>query len=191
MTKYKCAKTKGLEVAMSDKQVTLRSFETEDIKELHRWSNDPVSMLMVGRAPLTYEQVAKQVEKKRQNGDLLLAVENEESKLIGWVFLQNIEHEHGRASIGILLAPEARGQGYGKHAMERMINIGFNQLRLNKIYLTTRGINEHAITLYTKIGFIVEGQLRKHAYIDGNYCDTYFMGILASEWKQKYSKRNF
>jgi diamine N-acetyltransferase len=170
---------------MADKQVTLQSFETENIKELHRWSNDPVSILMVGRTPQTYDQVAKHVEKKRQNGDLLLAIENEENKLIGWVFLQNIEYAHGRASIGILLAPEVRGRGYGKYAMEQMIDIGFNQLRLNKIYLTTRGINEHAIALYKKIGFVVEGQLREHAYSEGNYYDTYFMGILASEWKQK------
>lgn len=32
------------------------------------------------------------------------------------VFFQNIELEHRRASIGILLVPEARGQGYGKPA---------------------------------------------------------------------------
>lgn len=170
---------------MVQKQINLRSFETEDIKELHRWSNDPVSILMVGRIPITYEQVEKHVEKKRGNGDVLLAVENEENKLIGWVFLQDIEHEHGRASIGILLAPEVRGQGYGKYVMEKMIDIGFNQLRLNKIYLTTRGINKHAITLYKKIGFVVEGKLRKHAYINGSYYDTYFMGLLESEWKQK------
>lgn len=170
---------------MAEKQINLRSFEREDIKELHRWSNDQVSIVMVGRTPLTYEQVEKHVEKKRQNGDVLFGVENEESKLIGWVFLQDIEHEHGRAGIGILLAPEVRGQGYGKYVMEKAIDIGFNQLRLNKIYLTTRGVNNRAISLYEKIGFVVEGKLRKHAYVDGNYYDTYFMGILKSEWKQK------
>ncbi|MEK1832623.1 GNAT family protein [Priestia megaterium] len=42
-------------------------------------------------------------------------------------------------------------------AMEQMIDLGFKQLRLNKIYLTTRGINEQAIELYKKIGFITEG----------------------------------
>ncbi|MGG3571478.1 GNAT family protein [Bacillus gobiensis] len=170
---------------MVEKQINLRSFETEDIKELHRWSNDHASILMVGRTPQTFEQVEKHVEKKRQNGDVLLAVENEDNKLIGWVFLQNIEHEHGRAGIGILLAPEARGQGYGKYVMEKAIDIGFNQLRLNKIYLTTRGINKQAISLYEKIGFVVEGKLRKHAYVDGSYYDTYFMGILQSEWEQR------
>ncbi|MFB5677419.1 GNAT family N-acetyltransferase [Paenibacillus terreus] len=169
---------------MPEQTIHLRPFETEDIKELHRWSNDPVSLLMVGRVPQTYEQTAQHVEKKRKNGDILLAIENEQNRLVGWIFLKDIEHEHGRAGIGILLAPEARGQGYGKPAMEQMIDLGFYQLRLNKIYLTTRGTNEHAIALYKKIGFVVEGQLRNHAYVNGQYYDTYFMGLLKSEWRQ-------
>jgi RimJ/RimL family protein N-acetyltransferase len=131
---------------------------------------------------MTYEQTLQHVEKKRKNGDLVLAIENEEHQLVGWVFLQNIELEHGRASIGILLAPESRGRGFASSAMRKMIDIGFRQLRLNKIYLTTRGINEQAIRLYQKLGFVIEGQLRDHAYSDGRYYDTYFMGILASEW---------
>lgn len=163
--------------------VKLRSFETEDVKELHRWSNDSRSILMVGRTPVTYEKVLEDVEKKRRNGDLLLGIEADQ-KLVGWVFLQEIDHSHGRACIGILLAPEARGKGYGKLAMEKMIDVGFKQLRLNKIYLTTRGSNEQAIALYKKIGFTLEGQLRQHAYVDGQYLDTYFMGILASEWNK-------
>jgi diamine N-acetyltransferase len=109
-------------------------------------------------------------------------VEDEDGQLAGWVFLQNIELEHGRAGIGILIAPESRGRGYANSAMRKAIDIGFKQLRLNKIYLTTRGINERAIRLYQKLGFIIEGKLRNHAYSDGHYYDTYFMGVLASEW---------
>ncbi|MDY0942783.1 GNAT family protein [Priestia megaterium] len=169
---------------MDTTKTFLRSFETSDIKSLHQWSNDTRAILMVGRTPLTYEEVVQEVEKKKKNNDLLLAIENEENKLIGWVFLKDIDYAHGRASIGILLAPEARGQGYGKTAMKQMIDLGFKQLRLNKIYLTTRGANEHAIALYKKIGFVVEGKLRQHAYVDGNYLDTYFMGILRSEWEE-------
>lgn len=171
----------GMQVSMS--YVNLRAFESEDTKELHRWFNDADSISMIGRVPRTYEETVQHVEKKRKNGDLVLAIENEELHTVGWIFLQNIEYEHGRASIGILIAPESRGKGYAGAAMRKMIDIGFKQLRLNKIYLTTRGINEQAIGLYQKTGFVIEGQLRNHAYSDGRYYDTYIMGILASEWK--------
>ncbi|MFC5448908.1 GNAT family N-acetyltransferase [Paenibacillus aestuarii] len=170
---------------MAAKQIKLRAFETHDIHELHRWSNDPDAIRTVGRIPQTLEQIEKLVEKKRSRGDLCLAAEDGAGRLIGWVFLKDIEHDHGRAAIGILLAPEARGQGYGQIVMEQMIDIGFQQLRLNRIYLTTRGFNDRAIRLYEKIGFVIEGKLRQHAFMDGVYTDTYLMGLLASEWKQK------
>ena len=48
---------------MSDKQVTLHAFETDYIRELHHWLNDSVSISMVGRTPLTYEQTVNHVEK--------------------------------------------------------------------------------------------------------------------------------
>ncbi|WP_166242971.1 GNAT family N-acetyltransferase [Paenibacillus turpanensis] len=169
---------------MDEKRIHLRAFESDDVKDLHRWTNDPVSLATVGRLPQTYEQMVKQVEKKRQNGDLLLAAVNNENELIGWVFLKDIDYEHGRAGIGILLAPEARGKGYGGIVMQKMLEIGFKRLRLHKIYLTTRGFNEQAISLYKKLGFVVEGTLRQHAYVDGQYFDTYFMGLLESEWRQ-------
>lgn len=168
---------------MKKQTISLRSFETKDIQELHRWMNDPVAIAMVGRTPLTYEQTAEHVEKKRKQGDLLLGIEDEDHTLVGWIFLQAIEYEHGRASLGILLAPEARGQGMGKQAISHILDIGFHQLRLNKIYLTTRSTNEQAYGLYKNIGFVIEGQLRNHAYLDGNYYDTYIMGLLASEWR--------
>jgi RimJ/RimL family protein N-acetyltransferase len=37
--------------------------------------------------------------------------------------------------------------------------------------------------LYEKIGFVIEGKLREHAFVDGNFYDAYVMGILKSEWK--------
>lgn len=169
---------------MSTKRIYLTPFETTHIQYLHKWLNDERAIRMIGRTPLTYEEVVQEVEKKRMNNDLILGIENDKKELVGWVFLKDIDHGHGRASIGILLSSESRGHGYGRMAMEQMIDLGFKQLRLNKIYLTTRGINEQAIALYEKIGFVTEGKLRNHAYVDGKYVDTYFMGILASEWNK-------
>ncbi|TVY07864.1 GNAT family N-acetyltransferase [Paenibacillus cremeus] len=170
---------------MVDKRISLRAFERDDVRELHRWMNDPESLRLVGRAPVTYEEALRHYEKKKQSGDLVLAIVGEGKPLVGWIFLKDIEHEHGRAGIGILLAPESRGSGYGRLAMEQMIDLGFRQLRLHKIYLTTRSINERAIQLYTRLGFVTEGRLRQHAYVDGAYSDTLFMGLLSEEWHHK------
>ncbi|GGM20762.1 N-acetyltransferase [Paraliobacillus quinghaiensis] len=165
------------------KQLNLRAFEEFDIEKLHSWFNDTETLSMIGRTPMTYEETKQHVSKLRNEKTIIMCIENQE-KQIGWTHLSNISHEHGRAEIGVLLAPEYRGKGYGEIAMESMIELGFNQLRLNKIFLTTRGINERAIALYKKIGFKVEGNLREHCFINGKYYDTIFMGLLFNEWKK-------
>lgn len=43
--------------------VNLRAFESEDMKELHRWFNDADSISMIGRVPRTYEETVQHVEK--------------------------------------------------------------------------------------------------------------------------------
>jgi RimJ/RimL family protein N-acetyltransferase len=169
--------------------VTLRAFEKSDIPHLHRWMNDPESIVLIGRAPRNLEDVERQVEKQRSSGDLLLAIQNGKSELLGWVFLYKIEQEHGRAEIGILLAPESRGKGVGRLAMNMMLEIAFNQLRLHRVYLTTRGINRRGIALYQKLGFSIEGHLREHAFVQGEFYDTVFMGILSREWKEKTARK--
>jgi diamine N-acetyltransferase len=161
----------------------VRSIEDSDISAIHTWLNDKHSLFTVGRACLSYEEVQRDVAKKRLNGDRLFAFESQK-QLVGWGHLGDIEHYHGRAKIGILLSPEHRGKGFGYMAMENMIEVGFQQLRLNRIYLTTRGFNEQAIKLYRKLGFILEGTLRNHCFVNGQYHDTLFMGLLANEWRK-------
>lgn len=38
---------------------------------------------MIGRTPLTYEEVVQEVEKKRMNNDLILGIESDEKELVG------------------------------------------------------------------------------------------------------------
>jgi diamine N-acetyltransferase len=163
--------------------ISLRAFEKTDIPSFHSWMNNEESLELIGRVPQSLEQVEKLVEELQKEG-LLLAIQSDTNELLGEVHLCKMEQEHGRAEIGILLAPEARGQGIGKIAMSLMLDIAFDQLRLHRVYLTTRGMNARAQALYQKIAFTVEGRLREHAYVGGKYHDTILMGILASEWKQ-------
>jgi RimJ/RimL family protein N-acetyltransferase len=47
--------------------------------------------------------------------------------------------------------------------------------------------NNRALRAYEKAGFIVEGKIRSAIYRDGRYFDRIMMGILRSEWEEKFS----
>jgi RimJ/RimL family protein N-acetyltransferase len=69
---------------MSTKKIYLTPFETTHIQHLHKWLNDEKAMRMVGRTPLTYEEVVQEVEKKRMNDDLILGIETNE-QVLSWM----------------------------------------------------------------------------------------------------------
>jgi RimJ/RimL family protein N-acetyltransferase len=85
------------------------------------------------------------------------------------------------AEAGISLVPDARGRGIGTAAIAQLVEFGFVRRNLRRIHLQAISSNTGAIRAYEKAGFVVEGRLRQHAWVRGEYEDIVIMGILRSE----------
>jgi RimJ/RimL family protein N-acetyltransferase len=78
-------------------------------------------------------------------------IKKEGDKPIGRILLFGIDHINRSANIGIFIgAKEEQGKGYGKEAMELLMDYGFNLLNLHSIMLGVYSFNEKAINLYKK-----------------------------------------
>jgi len=69
-----------------------------------------------------------------------------------------------------------------------MVNYGFKNLNLNRIYLRVFETNARAIHCYEKAGFKHEGRLRQACFLDGEYKDVLMMSILKSELPEEKNK---
>ena len=78
------------------------------------------------------------------------------------------------------------GNGYGREALELLLDFGFNILNLNSMNLSVYAYNTQAISCYKKIGFKEAGRLRQAKIIGGNKYDEILMDILACEFKSPY-----
>ena len=108
-----------------------------------------------------------------------------EKKIIGVVFLNHIHPVNRTGEFGITLAEASyRGRGFGKDALLTILDYGFNELNLNRIWCEVYS-NNSSIKLYQNIGFKVEGVLRKHIFKEGEYLDSIMMGMLKSEFTGK------
>jgi RimJ/RimL family protein N-acetyltransferase len=76
-----------------------------------------------------------------------------------------------------------RGRGLARNATRLWIGYGISGLGLEKIYLNTLDTNFRNIRLNERLGFRVEGILRKECCIDGEYHDILRMALLR-EWVQ-------
>ena len=105
-------------------------------------------------------------------------------KIIGTTGLTYIHPINMAAEMAITIGDsEYRGGGYGSDALRALINYGFYELNLNRIWCEVYS-NNAAIDFYKHIGFKEEGVLRESYFCDGTYWNSHILSILRSEWNK-------
>jgi L-phenylalanine/L-methionine N-acetyltransferase len=94
-----------------------------------------------------------------------------------------IQQQHRNAHMaylgGVGIHPDFSGKGHGKKMMQEVIDLG-KELGIKRIELSTATINDAAIGLYEKMGFVKEGVLRKYTWLKskGEFLDEVMMSYL-------------
>lgn len=78
-------------------------------------------------------------------------------------------------SIGMMVHRDYQGMGIGSRLIETVLDVADNWLMLIRVQLEVYTDNEHAIALYKKHGFEVEGTKRKATIKNGKLVDEYLM----------------
>ena len=173
---------------MSDPpSVTLRARTDADLDVLFRIAADlgtweersPSSPAPLTRA--AYEARLARADADEAEGNLRFVIDVD-GVAVGSVSLfgSNVLVRH--AEVGIALVPEARGRGIGPAAIAQLVEFAFVRRNLRRLHLQAIASNVGAIRAYEKVGFVLEGRLRQHAWVRGAYEDIVLMGLLRSEW---------
>ncbi len=174
----------------SNERVELCPIEREDIDFLQQHINDPRIWRPIGRSrPMNRTQEESFYEDVVCSDEPINLLIVAEDTRLGIISLTNIDFEHGHAEVGLWLAPEYHGQGYGTAAMELLLEHGFAELGLHRISSRVFGFNTPSQRLMERVGFTQEGCRRDSWYVDGDYHDTYWYGLLASEWLDEGTPR--
>ena len=76
------------------------------------------------------------------------------------------------------------GRGSGRGAVSLLLDYAFRLRNLRRVWLEDHASNERAIRAYRSCGFVEEGRMREHIWLDGRYLDNVLMGILRDEWRR-------
>jgi RimJ/RimL family protein N-acetyltransferase len=171
------------------RKVRIRAIEKTDIDEIMKWVNDPeVKSNLLMRYPVSQCQEEKWIETALaadNQRNKTFALETKDGVYLGGIGLHKIDWENSNAEVGIVIGKkEYWDKGYGTDAMMAMLDFGFNQMNLHRIYLRVFEFNHRGIRSYEKCGFKREGVLRHDRYKEGQYYDTVMMGILKEEFRQ-------
>jgi ribosomal-protein-serine acetyltransferase len=99
-------------------------------------------------------------------------------ELAGMIAFPDIDWQGKNTSFGYWLSPDYEGKGIIIRSVKSFINIAFNELELNRIEISCAESNVKSRALPEKLGFIQEGILRDHYFINGNVHNLVIYSLL-------------
>ena len=178
-------------------RVFLRPAEKSDLPIFVRWFADAEHSAFLGmRAPFSQameeQWFTRAVENQGKDHFHFVMCLLETSEPIGTISLFEVDLTNGSAGVGIAIGEKPLwGQGLGTDAMNALLDFGFGQLRLERIWLEVYDYNERARRSYEKSGYVVEGTMRHSNFRAGKFHDVLLMAILRDEWAAFERKRSW
>ncbi len=167
--------------------VTLRPIRFEDWEKTIQWRNDKSIKFstMSHPFPIMAEQEQEWYKGRLStinNNEILFTIElNSSKEAIGYIHLTGIDWISRYAKFGVVIGDKKNlGKGFGKDALQLLLNYGFNTLNLNKVYCEVLA-NHPALSSYLSLGGQKEGHLKNHFYREGNYEDVLILAWYADK----------
>jgi len=119
-------------------------------------------------------------------GTLAFAVESRaELKLIGDVSLRVTSVEARQGTIGFTLHPAHQGRGFATEACRALLQIGFRDLGLHRIFASCDARNTGSWRVMERLGMRREAHFREHALFKGVWDEEFYYALLEDEWRQQ------
>ena len=180
--------------------IALRTIEEADVEFLRDAINHPrVREGLTTAYPINAEQEREYFEERisnREDVNLAICADGEarsasdqsggddprDDEIAGTIGLHDVHERAGNCEIGLWLAPEYHGRGYGTEASRLLTDFAFRELRMHRVQARVLDTNDASRRIWEKLGFEKEGVHRDEAFTGGEYVDVHYFAALADEW---------
>ncbi|MDO8563402.1 MAG: GNAT family protein [Nanoarchaeota archaeon] len=163
----------------------LRHVRLSDAKVFFESEQDKEAKRNFMRTPKNIKEVEKDIKedilqyknKKPSSEKFTIEVDG---KCAGWIKINQLNmsfFEH-KAKIDFCLHPDYRGKGIMTNAVKEVVDYAFKKYKLKRLEAWTRTSNKVVSSLNKKLGFKLEGVLRKNKCKDGEYLDDMVWAIV-------------
>ena len=143
--------------------VKLRKIEPSDLPFLYQWENDASAWADgSNHNPLSQQDLRDYIASTTgdiyKDGQLRLIIEDE-GVTVGCMDLFDFDPRNRKAAIGMYVAPEYRGKGVGRRALEQLEAYAFGHLNLRLLYAVIATSNIPCSALYKTAGYLPSSPL--------------------------------
>ena len=170
-------------------RLVLRQLRADDAAALFPVLSDAQVMVWWSSGPqlsLAETETYVQGNAGEGQGYLCWAITAGDDIALGWVIL--IDGKPDVKEIGYILHREHWGNGIAREAVSRVIDHGFDDLNLRRIFADTDPENAGSISLIERLGFQYEGRLRGEWETHIGVRDSLIFGLLQDEWTMEKTK---
>ncbi len=160
---------------------TLRPFNINDIESLVEYANNSkIAANLTNQFPHPYTRESGEAFIKmttQQSPPTILAIEinGRASGGIGLHIQTDIHIKN--AELGYWLAEPYWGKGIMTKAVKHMVNYGFKNLNITRIFARPFGTNIASQKVLKNAGFVLEGKFKDTIYKNGEYLDELIYAI--------------
>ena len=175
-------------VELKTERLLLRPFRPEDVDDVFEYASDPEWARYLERVPQPFtrraaeERVARGVLESWDTHPTWAIVLNH--KVVGAIVLMiDVQHEIGE--LGYELSREHWGKGLTVEAARAVIDWGFEERSLAKVFGQADAHNKRSHRVMEKLDMTREGFLRSHGKGRVGRVDDVHYGFLREEWERQ------
>jgi len=168
-------------VTLSGEYINLRALEPEDLDFIYAIEND-TSLWELSNTQTPYSRflIKQYLENAQQDifeaKQLRLAICDKNDTTIGLIDVFDFDVKNKRAGIGLLIKKESdRYKGYGKQALDLLVNYCFKTLHLHQVYANVSETNLPSLKLFEGNGFKKIGLKKDWSYNGSQFTNEYIL----------------
>lgn len=131
------------------------------------------------------EWAEREAKREPTKDEFRFAIERLDGVLVGTLNTHTTNPRCGTFMYGLRIFPEHHRLGYGSEAARLLLNYFFAERRYQKCNAEVYAFNAPSIRLHEKLGFTLEGRLRRMIFTGGEYHDALIYGITGEEFKAR------
>lgn len=172
------------------KSLKLRDYKKSDIDFIHNLVQEPDIYRYQIWGPNSLEDttvftnscIANQSEEPRKSFEFCMT-DIESNEILGAIGIRIQDDLAKIADMGYWVRKDYWGKGLATEAGKAILNFGFQNLELNRIWATASPLNPASTRVLEKIGMKKEGLLRSNLFVRGEYRDSVLLAILKNEFQ--------
>lgn len=173
-------------------RLLLRPFTFDDLEELYAFHSMPEVAEFMYWEPRGREEVREALALRVRSSAIaaegdgigLAVVLGDTGGMIGETNLDWSSKANRQAEVGFAMHPGYQGLGYGVEAVAAMLDLGFGQFGLHRVFGRCNARNTGSARLMTRLGMRLEAHLRESEFVKGSWVDVYEYAILSTEWAE-------